>query len=173
MGNVKLTVVLMAGFPGSGKTTLACALERELGWHVVDKDRYRVELLKKGMKEDDAAYAAYDLSFNEIRLALIEQQQSVIFDTAALYRFIIDTVREIVDSVEGARLKVILCVVDRDVRNRRLRIRVVQNTRSTVEPDTITDYLQYFDHLPQDKLAIFTHKSFAECLTDAMAYVKS
>jgi len=39
----RLTLVLMAGLPGAGKTTLAYALGRELGWQVIDKDTYKGE----------------------------------------------------------------------------------------------------------------------------------
>jgi predicted kinase len=165
-------VVLMAGLPCAGKTTIACGLERELGWRVIDKDRYRLGLLEQGMDDDGAAKEAYERSFDDIRKAL-KQQVSVIFDTAALYRFIVDAVKEIVDSVEGARLKVILCVVDRDLRNDRLRIRPFQSTRITVDPATIPDYLHHFEHLPQDKLTLFTHEPFQECLSEARTYVTS
>jgi shikimate kinase len=44
MNNPRLTLVLMAGLPGAGKSTLASALSRELDWHVIDKDRHK-ELL--------------------------------------------------------------------------------------------------------------------------------
>jgi predicted kinase len=173
MKNSRPTLVLMAGLPGAGKTTLTCALARELGWQVIDKDMYRVELLKQGMDDEQAANRAYERSFNEIRMALVEQQASVIFDTAALHHFILDTVKEIVDCTTGAQLKVILCVVDRDQRNNRLRTRRGQHTDITLDPATIADYLQYFEHLPQDKLTLFTTAPFEECLTTAKEYVIS
>ncbi len=164
---------MMAGLPGAGKTTLAGKLERELGWQIIDKDGYKSGLLNQGMDDDRAANAAYERSFNEIRIALGEQRKSVIFDTAALHLFILDTVKEIVSSAADAQLKVILCVVDRDLRNERLRSRGEQHTRITADPITIADYLQYFDHLPADKLILYTNVLIEECLSKAKEYLKS
>ena len=171
MEDSKITLVMMAGLPGAGKTTLAYALQSELGWRVIDKDMYRIGLLNQGMDDDRAAETAYEQSFNEIRTALVEQRTSLIFDTAALHLFILDTVRRLVNGAADTQLKVILCVVDRDLRDERLRSRGEQHTRITVEPSTIADYLQYFDHLPQDKLILVTNVPIEECLSIAKNYV--
>lgn len=173
MENSRITLVMMAGLPGAGKTTLASSLERELGWRVIDKDKYRVGLLNDGIDDDLAANAAYDYSFSEIRSALVEQRTSVIFDTAALHLFILDTIKEIINCAAEARLKVILCVVDRDVRNQRLRSRAEPHTRITGDPITIADYLQFFDHLPDDKLTLYTNVPIEECIAEIKKYVSS
>ncbi len=169
----RLTLVMMAGLPGTGKTTLAYALHGALGWRVIDKDEHRIILLNQGLDEELAANEAYEHSFAEIRNALMNEQASVIFDTAAMHRSIVDTVKEIADSAEGVQLKVILCVVDREERDNRLRTRPFPHTRIAVEPATIADYLQYFDHLPQDKLTLFTNAPLEECLSKAKEYVIS
>jgi predicted kinase len=171
MKNPQITLVLMAGLPGAGKTTLAYALRDLFQWHVVDKDKYRVEGLEQGLDQDVASSAAYDISFTEIT-TLIKQEVSVIFDTAALDSFILARVQEIVDSVQGARLKIILCVVDRDLRNRRLRARKeLYPTRIRVDPATIADYLHQFRHLPEDRLTLYTSASLDGCLTNAIDYL--
>ncbi len=146
------TLVLMAGLPGAGKTSLAYELGRELQWHVIDKDMYKEVLVKQGLDDNNAGIAAYELSFAIARTVMKRQQASIILDTAAIQRFIIDDVREIVDCIIGSRLKVILCVADRDLRNERLRIRTYKSTSIQVDPATTADYLQYFEHLPPDKL---------------------
>ncbi len=173
MKNLRSTLVLMAGLPGAGKTTLAYALGRELGWQVIDKDTYREVLLKQGLNEDHASNVAYELSFAMTRNVLARQQMSVILDTAALDHFVLDEVRKIVGCVDLARLKVILCIADRDLRNYRLRNRLDQSTSIRVDPATISDYLQYFDHLPENKLVLFTNAPLKECLAGAKAYVTS
>lgn len=173
MEHSRPTLVMMAGLPGAGKTTLAYALQNELGWRVIDKDKYRITLFNDVSDDDLAARKAYDHSFAEIYRALKVKQVSAIFDTAALHSSIVDTVQEIVDAIEGVRLKVVLCVIGREERDIRLRNRPKQytNTRITVEPETISDYLQFFDHLPPDRLTLFTNITREECLSIAKEYI--
>ena len=171
MDNYRRTFVLMAGLPGAGKTTLAYALGHELQWQVIDKDMYKEVLLKQGLNDDKASNMAYELSFAMIRTALMRQRISVIFDTAALQHFILNTVTEIVNSAGNVQLKVILCVANRDLRNHRLRTRPYQVTNIRVDPNTIADYLYYFRHLPPDKLVLITAASIAECVVQARDHI--
>lgn len=162
---------MMAGLPGAGKRTLALELGRKLQWYVIDKDEQKVVLLKHGLDNEQAGILAYELSFQTIRNVLTKQRASVIFDTASLQTFILENVREIVHSVENAKLKVILCVADRDLRNRRLRDRPVQITSIRVDPATIFDYMDQFKHLPSDRLELYTNSTLEECLTAARYYL--
>lgn len=172
MANPQPTFVMMAGLPGAGKTTLAYALGRAFQWQVIDKDSYKHVLLKQGLDDDSASSAAYELSFAMARDMLTKQQASVILDSAALQRFIIDNVKEIC-GIADAQLKVILCVADRDLRNYRQRTRPYQPTNIRVDPATIGDYLQHFKHLPPepDTLTLYTIAPFEECLAQARDYV--
>ncbi len=163
----------MAGLPGAGKTTLAYALGHACRWPIIDKDMYKEVLLSQGLDNDQASRASYELSFAMIHATLVKQRVSVIFDTAALQHFILDTVMEIVSSTGVAQLKVILCVADRDLRNHRLRARPYQPTTIRVDPDTIADYLHHFRHLPSDKLVLYTHIAPEECLMKAKDYITS
>lgn len=171
--HIKLTLVLMAGLPGAGKTTLAYALGHACQWPVIDKDMYKEVLSSQGLENDLASRVAYELSFATIHAALVRQRVSVIFDTAALQHFILDMVTEIVSSADVAQLKVILCVADRDLRNRRLRNRPFQPTTIRVDPDTIADYLHHFRHLPSDTLVLYTNIALEECLMKARDYITS
>lgn len=172
MSASRLTLVLMAGLPGAGKTTLAYALGRELGWQVIDKDTYKEALVKQGVDDERAGKIAYDISFAQIRTLLIRQQISVILDTAALHHFVLDEVMEILSSADEVLLKVILCVADRDLRNHRLRHRTYQPTSIRVDPATIPDYLRYFEHLPENKLTLITNVPFVECIVRARNYIE-
>ena len=167
----ELTLVLMAGLPGAGKTTLALELARKLQWYVIDKDEQKEVLLKHGLDNEQAGILAYELSFQTIRNVLTKQRASVIFDTASLQTFILENAKEIVRGVENTRLKVILCVADRDLRNRRLRDRPAQITTIRVDPATIIDYLEQFKHLPSDRLEVYTNISLEECLAVARDYL--
>lgn len=169
----RLTLVLMAGLPGAGKTTLSYALGHAYQWPVIDKDMYKEVLLSQGLNNDQASRVSYELSFSMIYAALIRQRVSVIFDTAALQHFILDIVTDIASSAGNAQLKVILCVADRDLRNKRLHNRPYQPTTIRVDPATIADYLHHFRHLPSDKLVLYTHIAPEECLMKARDYISS
>lgn len=173
MENSNLTFVLMAGLPGAGKTTLARALRREHHWHLIDKDGHKEALMEQGIDEEQAGRLAYELAFYTARDELVKQHMSVIFDTSALHTFIVDDVMEIMYSIPHARLKVILCVADRDLRNDRLRNRPPQITTIRADPMTIIDYLQYYDHLPKDKLILYTNRPIEQCLTEVREYLRS
>lgn len=172
MEHSRLTLVMMAGLPGAGKTTLAYALEKELGWRVIDKDKYRSTVFQDELDDELASRKAYDLSFKEIYHTLKEKQASVIFDTAAIHSSIVDMIEEIASSIAGVQLKVVLCVIDKEERDIRLRNRPQQYSRNPVDPATIADYLQLFDHLPLDTFTLHTHISPEECLMKAKEYLE-
>jgi predicted kinase len=167
------TFVMMAGLPGAGKTTIAYALARELGWQVIDKDMYRETLLKQGVDENRASKVAYEISFAQARMALIRQGMSVILDSAALHDFVIDEVLKILHKTNGATLRVLLCIADRELRHTRMRTRPYQTTSIRVDPATTADYLRYFDHLPKDRRILMTNAPLDECMAKARAYIVS
>jgi predicted kinase len=84
-GSEQRTLVLMAGLPGAGKTTLALALGRALGWPVVDKDTLKSPLLKLGIANEVAGPASYTLLLALARDLLVHQRLSVILDSPAAY----------------------------------------------------------------------------------------
>ena len=171
--DTRLTLALMAGLPGAGKTTLSIELGRELGWHVINKDRHKEVLMGMGLDELTAGNAAYELSFDTIREVLISRRASVILDSPALRMFILDNVREIVRCVENVQLKIILCVADRDLRNFRLKNRPAQITNIHVDPETVGEYLRLFQHLPlePERLTLQTNHSAEQCLQKAKDYL--
>ena len=173
MKNSQLTFVLMAGLPGVGKSTLACELGRALNWHVIDKDSHKAVLLRQGLDEEVAGKATYELAFDIARHVLLKQQASVILDSAALHTFILEKALRLVENAPEARLKVILCVADHDLRNMRLRNRPLQITNIRVNPETIADYLRLFQHLPSDRLTLYTINPLHEYLEEAKEYVLS
>ena len=173
MKNSQLTFVLMAGLPGAGKTTLAYELSRVLNWHVIDKDKHKEILLKQGWDDETVGIATYELAFETARNVLEKQQASVILDSAALHTFILEKALNLLEHVPNARLKVILCVADHDLRNKRLRNRPLQITNIRVNPETIPDYLRLFEHLPPDTLKLYTVNPLHEYLQNAKNYLLS
>ena len=55
------TLVLMAGPPGAGKTTLALAIGHARGWPVIDKDTLKSAMLTVGVAEALAGPGSYEL----------------------------------------------------------------------------------------------------------------
>ncbi len=173
MQDSQLTLTLMAGLPGAGKSTLAYALSRALNWHVINKDKHKEVLLQQGWDDETAGIAAYELAFETARDVLVWQQGSVILDSAALHTFILQKALNLLELVQGARLKVILCIADHDLRNKRLRNRPFQLTNIRVNPETIPDYLRLFEHLPPHTLKLYTINPLHEYLEEAKNYLLS
>jgi predicted kinase len=173
MSDTRLTLVLMAGLPGAGKTTLSIELGREQGWHIIDKDSRKIMHLNQGLEDFDAGKAAYKWSFDSAREILASRRSSVILDTAALHTFILEQAREMIRYIENVQLKIILCVADRDLRNYRLRTRPARITAIRVDPETIADYFQQFRHLPPEpeRLTLYTNHPMKECLAEARNYL--
>ena len=171
--NAKLKLVLMAGLPGAGKTTLSIKLSQELGWYVINKDCLKISLLNMGLDDLLAGNAAYRQSFDIALDILTNHRNSVILDSAALHSFILEEAQAIIRRVENVQFKIVFCVADRDVRNLRLRTRPAQITAIRVDPETIADYFKEFKHLPPEpeRLTLFTNRHISECLDEARAYL--
>jgi|SRR5579859_201084 len=172
MENRYLTLVLMAGLPGAGKTTLAARLGKALGWPIIDKDKIKDEFTKDGYNNKEAGNQAYEKSFAIARDTLLNDQKSVILDSAAIHQFILDDARKIVSDSVNVHLKIILCVIDKYLRDYRLQHRPYQAATVQVDPQTIPDYLALFKHLPPDNtLTIYTNGLLEEYLETAIAYL--
>jgi len=172
MKNSQVIFLLIAGLPGAGKTTLSCALGRHLQWHVIDKDALKKSFMDQGLENEAAGYVAYEQAFETALHMLSNEKQSVILDSAALQKFIVARAVESVSVIPQVRLKVILCVADRDLRNERMRKRPPQITTIHVDPATIVDYFQIFRHLPEDTFVLYTNRPLKECLADAIEYLE-
>lgn len=171
MKNEKITLALMAGLPGAGKSTLAFALGRALNWHVIDKDTHKQILLRQGIEEELAGNTTYKLAFEIARNSIIRQRASIILDSAALQPFILDNALSIVHSTPGTRLKVVLCIADRFTRDERVRTRPYQLTNIRVNPETIQGYLELFTHLPSNTLTINTIDPLETYLQKVIEYL--
>jgi len=171
----KPTLVLMAGLPGVGKTTLAFALGRELRWAVLEKDLLKEPFLeapehKENFDEYTAGWAAYENSLKFTEDFLVKQQLSVILDTSLLHPFILERAKELT-ARSGAQLKIILCEVDEDTRQHRLRTRKtrISQTKAHLVPKEVAKQFEQLD--PSSYKKIETKPSPETYVEEALTYV--
>jgi len=172
MSNSKLTLVLMAGLKGAGKTILARALSQKLRWSYIDRDGFKEKLTEGAVKEEEARDIAYELALEAARM-LIVRGVSVILDSSALYDPIVPEAQRIVRSTTDAQLKIILCSVDDEVRYERVRKKLGQDVVISDDPVTRDKYLQYYKRLPSDRLELDTSQPIERCLAVAIDYLQS
>ncbi|MGH2497088.1 MAG: AAA family ATPase [Ktedonobacteraceae bacterium] len=169
------TLVLMAGLPGVGKSTLASRLGLDLGWVVIDRDSFKDSLLedallKERIAEDTAGWASYEVFFRNAHDLLVNQHQSIILDTSTLHRFIFERTRDLA-SAAGAEFKVILCEVDEKTRQHRLRTRKkrVSQVHDHLVPEEAAR--QFDEFLPGHTLIIDTKDPLKKYEEKALAYI--
>lgn len=176
----KPTLVLMAGLPGVGKTTLANRLGEALEWYVLDRDTLKDswqedELLRKEIPETMAGRAAYESFFKVAEDMLVHQHLSVILDSSSLYPFITERAIKLAEQA-GAHLKVIHCIIDEETRHHRLSTRPVRKSqeRSILIPAEAGQHIeQNLKDSPGHVLRLRTEEGKLEkYLETALTYVK-
>ena len=168
---VGLTVVLMAGLPGTGKSKLAYELSKMLDWVVMDKDLIHSAMIEKGIKKNDSGAAAYEVAFWLVKDLLKRQKKSVILDTAGRQPFILERMKNIT-SQEQAKLKIIRCVASKDVRVKRLSERSPLASQWALDNATETEQEVWYEHLPAETLVIQTDGSFESYFDEVLRYLK-
>jgi predicted kinase len=112
------TLVLMAGPPGAGKTTLAHTLGEVLQWPILDRDSFYSRLQMAEISEERANRISY-MHLLDLGCDLLRQRFSVILDSPAGHAYVVEQATRLAEE-EGAHLKIIYCYADADLRNRRL-----------------------------------------------------
>ena len=100
----------MAGFPGSGKSTIAKLIARNTNSIVIDRDIIKSSMLNSGIKDQLLADASYLVVF-DLAAYYLEQGISVIIDTPCYYKGTVDKGLELCKRY-GSVYKYIECKVD-------------------------------------------------------------
>lgn len=159
-------LLLMAELPGAGKSTLAKALGDALGWPVIDKDVILTAMLPCGVPEERAQPAAYAVMLAMGRELVVAQGQSVILDSPATWESTI-TAAEDIGRDGHASLHVVLCLADRDARNRRVRAREAMRSQPVGVSRTMGTGVERFAHLPADAILVSTEQPVATAVAEA------
>jgi predicted kinase len=169
-----MKMILFSGLPGTGKSTLADALGKDLGIPVFAKDWLEAALLRTGLKATDAekslGYAGY-----ELLTVLAERQlmlgQSAILDSVAATQTIRRTWRELAEQYT-ARFCVIECICSDEALHRsRLRGRE-RHIPGWHELDwsEVERVKRYYEAWEGERLILEMANSFHENLLKAKIY---
>lgn len=167
------TLVMMAGLPGSGKSTIALAISNSLHWPVIDKDTIKSAALEASVPEMIAGKISYDLMFDIANDMLVQQQLSVVLDSPAGYEVVMRKAQDMASSA-NAKLKVILCLADRSLRIQRLTERVPRPSQwATINQTGEDAWTEQRGFFPADTLVLRTNRPIPELTKKAVAYLES
>jgi predicted kinase len=164
-------LILMAGMPGSGKSTIAVGIGATFGWPVIDKDVIASSLLASGIPEEQMQPAAYDACFALTHDLLVRQRQTMILDTPCVYPVVLERAVRICAEA-GAVLVPVLCSADRDIRNHRVATRQTMRSQPAGQSRTPGYGRERFVHLPDDRIEIVTDDSVEQAVAASVNVIR-
>jgi predicted kinase len=165
------TLLLMAGLPGSGKSTIALAVGRRLGWPVLDKDTIKSGLLELGADEELAAQASYVLLHELAQDLVVGQGLSVILDTPTSYERVVEATSKIAEEA-GGFLGIVLCEASVEARAQRLAMRERRLSHvSSIDEEAEEVITKRFERLPPQTLRLPTEGPADDLVDTIVAYI--
>lgn len=167
-------LIVFAGLPGTGKSSLAEAVGRELGIPVFAKDWLEATLRRSGLgASEKAGYAGYEL-LTTLAQRQLQLGQSVILDSVASSEAVRARWRELA-ATHHADWRVIECVCS-DEASHRARLAVRERGIPGWHELTWEDVERvkaYYAEWQDERLTIDTVSPLAENIKTVLAYVQS
>lgn len=142
-------LVAMAGLPGTGKSTCANLIARQLQLPVIDKDDV-LELVRTSTVRDELEQGrlTYDVLFS-LASRQLENGVSVVVDTCLAYRWLRSKFANVATDC-GARMLVVHCECDDEMARARIAARVTHGLphRNLSEYDRLRRLFEPFDARP-------------------------
>ncbi len=164
-------LILMAGMPGAGKSTVALVLGVEFGMPVIDKDVIVSAMLDRGIIEEHAHPAAYQATFDLVERLLRVQRLSVIVDTPAVYPSTLGWATRLCAET-GAHLIPVLCSADGVARYDRMAAREGLRSHSKGTSRKSGTARERFAHFPDDTIELDTMRPVEGVIREAIVGVR-
>ena len=166
-------IVVMAGLPGTGKSTLSRALAEEMGGVVLNKDILRADLFPEEFVEYSTEQDDFvqDLMVRTAGYLLVRHPKlAVFFDGRTFSRTY--QVRNAIEAAQrlGTEWRIIECVCSEKVARRR----IAKARKHPAKNRTIELYLKIrdqFEEIAQPKLVVDTGGAMEEAIAAARAYL--